>query len=132
MSRITFKRVTPEQSNIYDADGDRVGEVYRQPDILSPGSHYFIVHLDDDPRVGCASSTVRGSVTWPRSVWIHIHTIEVSRAVARRRSHSRTPPSSRRADDSPMTCPAALLRHGATPPLAFPKRGGCAASHLHV
>ena len=50
MSRITFKRVTPEESVIYDADGDRVGEVYRQPDILSPGSHYFIVHLDDDPR----------------------------------------------------------------------------------
>ena len=37
-----------------------------------------------------------------------------------------------------MTCPTALLRHCATPPLAFPKRvafgaalrGGCAAAHL--
>ena len=62
------------------------------------------------------------------------------RAVARRRSRSRTPHSSRRADVSPMTCPTALLRHCATPPLAFPKRvafgaalrGGCAASRLHV
>ena len=60
------------------------------------------------------------------------------RAVARRRSRSRTPPSSRRADVSPMTCPTALLRHCATPPLVFPKRvafgaalrGGCAATHL--
>lgn len=50
MSRITFKRVTPEQSNIYDSDGDRVGEVYRQPDVLHPGKHYYVIHLDDDPR----------------------------------------------------------------------------------
>ena len=50
MSRITFKRVTPEQSNIYDADGDFVGEVFRQPDILNPGNHYYAIHLDEDPR----------------------------------------------------------------------------------
>ncbi len=50
MSRITFKRLTPEESAIHDADGDRVGEVYRQPDILKPGRHYYIVHLDEDPR----------------------------------------------------------------------------------
>lgn len=33
MSRISFKRVTPERSTILDADGDFVGEVSRQPDI---------------------------------------------------------------------------------------------------
>ena len=50
MSRITFKRVTPEQSSIHDADGDRVGEVHRQPDILNAGKHYYLIVLDDDPR----------------------------------------------------------------------------------
>ena len=50
MSRITFKRVTPEESVIFDADGDRVGEVCRQPDILNPGKHYYVVHLYEDPR----------------------------------------------------------------------------------
>ena len=49
MSRITFKRITPEQSNIYDDDGC-VGEVYRQPDILNPGKHYYVLHLSEDPR----------------------------------------------------------------------------------
>ena len=50
MSRIAFNRDTPEESVIRDADGDRVGEVHRQPDILNPGKHYFIVHLYDHPR----------------------------------------------------------------------------------
>ncbi len=39
MPCITFKRITPELSRIYD-DDDCVGEVYRQPDILNPGKHY--------------------------------------------------------------------------------------------
>ncbi len=50
MSRISFKRVTPERSTILDADGDFVGEVSRQPDILNPGKHYYVIHLDEDPR----------------------------------------------------------------------------------
>ena len=50
MSCITFKRVTPEQSNIHDADGDFLGEVFRQPDILNPGEHYYVIALDEDPR----------------------------------------------------------------------------------
>ena len=50
MSRITFKRVASEQSDIYDDDGDCVGEVYRQPDVLNPGSHYYVVHLVEDYR----------------------------------------------------------------------------------
>ena len=49
MSRITFKRITPHESRIYD-DGDCVGEVYRQPDILKPGAHYYVVHLSEDYR----------------------------------------------------------------------------------
>ena len=50
MSSISFKRVSLERSRIYDADGDCVGDVYRQPDILHPGQHYYVIHLDEDPR----------------------------------------------------------------------------------
>ena len=49
MTHITFKRITPELSRIYDDDGC-VGEVYRQPDILNPGKHYYVLHLTEDPR----------------------------------------------------------------------------------
>ena len=49
MSRISFKRITPYASRIYDA-GDCVGEVYRQDDILNPGQHYYVVHLSEDCR----------------------------------------------------------------------------------
>ena len=49
MSRITFRRVTPDRSRIYDGD-DCVGEVGRQPDVLRPGKHYYVIHLYEDPR----------------------------------------------------------------------------------
>ena len=49
MTDITFKRNGPHQSRIY-FDGDCVGNVYRQDDILKPGSHYFVIHLFEDWR----------------------------------------------------------------------------------
>ena len=49
MTGITFKRITPEESRIY-TDGMIIGEVYRQDDILKPGSHYYVVHLSEDYR----------------------------------------------------------------------------------
>ena len=50
MSQITFKRITPDESRIYDADGDHVGDVYAQDDILNPGARVYVVHLSEDPR----------------------------------------------------------------------------------
>ena len=49
MDSITFKRLTPHESRIY-ADGDHVGDVYRQDDILAPGQAFYVVHLFEDPR----------------------------------------------------------------------------------
>ena len=46
MSEITFRRVTPTESRIYDADGDHVGDVYAHDDILHPGRRVY----DEDPR----------------------------------------------------------------------------------
>ncbi len=50
MSRVTFKRIASDQANIYDEDGDLVGEVFRHLDVLNPGQFYFLVWLHDDPR----------------------------------------------------------------------------------
>ena len=50
MSAVTFKRVASDESRIYDADGDYVGDVYAQDDILNPGSRVYVVHLSEDPR----------------------------------------------------------------------------------
>ena len=50
MCQVTFKRITPDESRIYDADGDHVGDVYAQDDILDPGRRVYVVHLSEDPR----------------------------------------------------------------------------------
>ena len=49
MCQVSFKRITPEESRIF-ADGDYVGDVYRHPDILHEGEHYYVVWLDEDFR----------------------------------------------------------------------------------
>ena len=49
MSEITFKRVAPHEARIFQ-DGDHVGDLYRQTDILDPSSSYFVIHLDEDAR----------------------------------------------------------------------------------
>lgn len=46
---ITFKRIAPHQARIYE-DGDCIGEVYRQRDILNADRHYYVCWLTEDPR----------------------------------------------------------------------------------
>ena len=50
MSSITFKRSAQDEWRIYDYDGDCVGDVFLQPDILNPGAHYFLIWLFEDSR----------------------------------------------------------------------------------
>ena len=52
MNAIVFHRVAPDEARIV-LDGDHVGDVYRQADVLSPGSHFHVVHLEEDPRGPC-------------------------------------------------------------------------------
>ena len=49
MGGITFRRITPEESRIYQ-DGTIIGEVYREDDILNAGAHYYVIHLSEDYR----------------------------------------------------------------------------------
>ena len=50
MSEISFRRVSPTESRIHDADGDHVGDVHAHDDILRPGQRVYLVSLDEDPR----------------------------------------------------------------------------------
>ena len=49
-STVTFTRVGNDEARIHDADGDYVGDLFRQRDILNPASSFFVIHLSDDPR----------------------------------------------------------------------------------
>ena len=53
MTGITFKRIAPDESRIYDAAADHVGDVYALDDPLCAGARFFVVHLDEDPRGPC-------------------------------------------------------------------------------
>ena len=48
-SQITFGRVNADEARIYQ-DGEHVGDLYRQRDILNAGGHYYVIHLDEDCR----------------------------------------------------------------------------------
>ena len=50
MCQVTFKRIAAEESRIYDAGGDHVGDVFAQDDVLDPGRRVYVVHLSEDPR----------------------------------------------------------------------------------
>ncbi len=50
MSQVTFQKISPDESRIYDADGDHVGDVYAHDDIQRPGRRVYLVLLDEDPR----------------------------------------------------------------------------------
>ena len=49
MNEITFKRMSPHESKIM-LDGEYVGDVYRQADVVNRGKHFYIAHLDEDVR----------------------------------------------------------------------------------
>ena len=70
-SSITFRQVSADEARIHDTDGDYVGDVFRQPDILNAGRHVYVLHLAEDPRG-----------------WVRVHERERLRAVAEQRLRS--------------------------------------------
>ena len=49
MTEISFQRVGEDEARVL-ADGEVVGDLYRQPDILNAGDVYYVIHLIEDPR----------------------------------------------------------------------------------
>ena len=50
MRQITFRQVNADEARIYDAEGDYVGDLFRQSDVLEAGRHLYVIHLAEDPR----------------------------------------------------------------------------------
>ena len=48
-SDIGFRRVGENEVRVYQ-DGDHVGDVFLQDDILNAGEVFYVVHLSEDPR----------------------------------------------------------------------------------
>ena len=49
MTGIAFRRIDEHEALIV-ADGETVGGLYRQDDVLQEGAHYYVVVLDEDWR----------------------------------------------------------------------------------
>ena len=49
MSTIAFGKGAPNEWRIL-RDGEHVGDIHRQRDILDSTSSFFTIHLDEDPR----------------------------------------------------------------------------------
>ena len=49
-TRIVFRKVSDNEARIHDTDGDHVGDLFRHPDILHAGEHYYVIHLSEDSR----------------------------------------------------------------------------------
>ncbi|MCY4503818.1 MAG: hypothetical protein OXE57_19975 [Alphaproteobacteria bacterium] len=47
-STVTFTRVSNDEARIHDVDGDYVGDLFRQRDILNPASSFFVIHLSEE------------------------------------------------------------------------------------
>ena len=48
-SQIAFNQISAAEARVYQ-DGDHVGDVFRQDDILNRGAVFYVVHLSEDPR----------------------------------------------------------------------------------
>ena len=69
-STVTFTRVGANEARIHQ-DGEHVGDLFRHPDILEPGEHFYVIHLSDDPRG-----------------WVRVHERERVREMAEERLRS--------------------------------------------
>jgi hypothetical protein len=49
MTDITFRLVSTDEADVL-ADGEYVGGLYRQDDILNRGVVFYVLHLSEDPR----------------------------------------------------------------------------------
>ncbi len=49
MTEIAFRRIDEHEALIV-ADGETIGNLYRQDDVLHEGAHYYVVVLDEDWR----------------------------------------------------------------------------------
>ena len=68
---LTFRRTAPDEVRIY-RDGEYIGDIYRDEDILAPGRHHYLIWLAEDWR-GWKRITERGQLREAVRRWVDSH-----------------------------------------------------------
>ena len=70
-TELTFERTAPDEVRIY-RDGEYVGDIYKDEDILAPGQFHYLIWLSEDWR-GWKRVTDRASLDATVRRWVDSH-----------------------------------------------------------
>ena len=68
---LTFKLAAPDEVRVY-RDGDYIGDIFKDEDILEPGRFHYLIWLADDFR-GWKRVTDRGHLRAAVERWVETH-----------------------------------------------------------
>ena len=68
---LTFKLVAPDEVRVY-RDGDYIGDIFKDEDILNPGRFHYLIWLYEDRR-GWKRVTDRGRLRETVERWVETH-----------------------------------------------------------
>ena len=67
----TFKLTAPDEVRVY-LDGQHIGDIFKDEDILEPGRHHYLIWLAEDRR-GWKRVTDRGKLRETLERWVETH-----------------------------------------------------------
>ena len=70
-TELTFRRTAPDEVRIY-RDRTYIGDIYKDEDILEPGSHHYLIWLCEDWR-GWKRVTDRAALRETVERWVASH-----------------------------------------------------------
>ena len=68
---LSFERAAPDEVRIY-RDGEYIGDIYKDEDILAPGRHHYLIWLAEDWR-GWKRVTERSQLRETVRRWVDSH-----------------------------------------------------------
>ena len=68
---LTFKLAAPDEVRIY-RDGQHIGDIFKDEDILNPGQHHYLIWLAEDWR-GWKRVTERSRLRETAERWVETH-----------------------------------------------------------
>ena len=68
---LSFERAAPDEVRIY-RDGEYIGDIYKDEDILDPGRHHYLIWLSEDRR-GWKRVSERGQLRETVRRWVDSH-----------------------------------------------------------
>ncbi len=68
---LTFRLAAPDEVRVY-RDGEHIGDIFKDEDILEPGRHHYLIWLAEDWR-GWKRVTDRGKLRETLEHWVETH-----------------------------------------------------------